>query len=158
MAPFIMTQRSIAPPLLVIAHSSFSQSFSYWINVATITFSVGVWATTLCGYLLDPHLHVRHKVLQQIRLQLPPNLTEAPYQTYFQLNYPIPVDRCMKNCEASSIDCNFSSFQYFLMILDAFDAETTGAFNAPKNIKNGSVVQKLSPKNLGVSNEVWDTV
>ena len=44
------------------------------------------------------------------------------------------------------------------MISDREEAHATGAFNAPKNIKNGSVVKKLSPKNLGVSNEFWDTV
>ena len=46
--------------------------------------------------------------------------------------------------------CNFSNFQYFLMILDAFDAQTTGLSNAPKNFKNGPVRKKLFPKNLGV--------
>ena len=59
--------------------------------------------------------------------------------------------RCIKNFEASLIYCNFSSFQYFLMILDAFEAQTTGAFNAPKNIENGQELEELSQKNVGVS-------
>ena len=44
------------------------------------------------------------------------------------------------------------------MISDREEAHATGAFNASKNIKNGPVVKKLSPKNLGVSNEFWDTL
>ena len=44
------------------------------------------------------------------------------------------------------------------MKLKAFEAHTSYGYFAPKNIKNGSVVKKLSPKNLGVSNELWDTV
>ena len=44
------------------------------------------------------------------------------------------------------------------MILDAFDAQTTGAFNAPKNIKNGQELEELSPKNLGVSIKLFYTV
>ena len=64
----------------------------------------------------------------------------------------VEIFRAVENHGASLIYCNFSSFQYFSIILDAFDAQRTGAFNAPKNIKNGSVVKKLSSKNLGVSN------
>ena len=37
------------------------------------------------------------------------------------------------------------------MILDAFEAQTTGAFNAPKNIENGQELEELSPQNLGVT-------
>ena len=44
------------------------------------------------------------------------------------------------------------------MISGREEAHGTGAFNAPQNIKNGLVAKKLSPKNLGVSNEVGDTV
>ena len=55
--------------------------------------------------------------------------------------------RAVENHRASSISCNFSSFQYFLMILDALVAQTTGAFNAPKNIKNGQELAKLFSKN-----------
>ena len=44
------------------------------------------------------------------------------------------------------------------MISNREEAHATGAFNAPKNIKNGPVVKKLFPKNLGVSNEFCDTV
>ena len=36
------------------------------------------------------------------------------------------------------------------MISKAFNAETIGVSNAPKNIKNGAVSEKLSSKNLGV--------
>ena len=43
-----------------------------------------------------------------------------------------------------SVSCNFLNFEYFLMISKAFDAETPGLSNASKNIKNGSVVEKLS--------------
>ena len=66
--------------------------------------------------------------------------------------------RCIENYEASLICCNFSSFRYCLMILDAFDAQTTGTFNAPKNIENGQELEELSPKNLGVIIELGDTV
>ena len=48
----------------------------------------------------------------------------------------------------------FSKNKHFSMISDREEAHATGAFNAPKNIKNGSVVKKLSQKNLGVSNEL----
>ena len=44
--------------------------------------------------------------------------------------------RAVKSHGTSLICCNFSSFQYFLMILDAFDAQRARAFNAPKNIQN----------------------
>ena len=44
------------------------------------------------------------------------------------------------------------------MKLKAFEAHNSCGHFAPKNIKNGSVVKKLSPKTLGVSNEVGDTV
>ena len=44
------------------------------------------------------------------------------------------------------------------MISDREEAHATGAFNAPKNIKNGSVVKKLSRKNRGVGVKLVDTV
>ena len=44
------------------------------------------------------------------------------------------------------------------MILDAFDAQPAGAFNAPKIIKNGQELEELSPKNLGVSIKLFNTV
>ena len=40
----------------------------------------------------------------------------------------------------------------------AFEAHYSCGHFKPNNIKNGSLVKKLSPKDLGVSNEVWDTV
>ena len=55
--------------------------------------------------------------------------------------------RAVENHGASLIGCNFSSFQYFLMILDAFEAQTTGAFNAPKNIQNRQELAELCQKN-----------
>ena len=44
------------------------------------------------------------------------------------------------------------------MISDRKEAHATGAFNAPKNIKIGAVVKKLSPKNRGVGVKLADTV
>ena len=44
------------------------------------------------------------------------------------------------------------------MISDRKDAHAAGAFNAPKNIKNGSVVEKLSQKKLGVGVYIGDTL
>ena len=44
------------------------------------------------------------------------------------------------------------------MKLKAFEAHYSCGHFKPNNIKNGSLVKKLSPKNLGVSNEVGDTV
>ena len=41
------------------------------------------------------------------------------------------------------------------MISDREEVHAAGAFNAPKN---DSVVKKLSPKNLGVSNDLGDIV
>ena len=44
------------------------------------------------------------------------------------------------------------------MISDREEAHAAGAFNAPKNIKNGPVVKKLSRKNRGVGIKLVDTV
>ena len=44
------------------------------------------------------------------------------------------------------------------MISDRKEAHATGAFNAPKNIKIGSIVKKLFPKNRGVGVKLLDTV
>ena len=44
------------------------------------------------------------------------------------------------------------------MKLKTFEAYASCGHFAPNYIEIGSVVKKLSPKNLGVSNEVRDTV
>ena len=44
------------------------------------------------------------------------------------------------------------------MKLKTSEAHNSCGHFGSKNIKNGSVVKKLFPKNLGVSNELWDTV
>ena len=67
------------------------------------------------------------------------------YWFFFIFNkYIIPSDRCMKNCEASSIGCNFWKNKYFLMKLKAFEAHYSCGHFKPNNIKNGSVAKKLS--------------
>ena len=47
---------------------------------------------------------------------------------------------------------NFSKNTYFLMKLKAFGADYSCGDFASKNVKIGSVVKKLSRKNLGVGN------
>ena len=54
--------------------------------------------------------------------------------------------RAVENHGASLIYCNVSSFQYFLMILDAFEAQTTGAFNALKTSKTDKNSQSYVEK------------
>ena len=65
------------------------------------------------------------------------------------VDFFVEIFRAVENHGASLIYCNFPSFQYFFMILDAFEAQTTGAFNAPKNIKNGQELAELCRKNRG---------
>ena len=46
--------------------------------------------------------------------------------------------------EGYKICSNFSKNKYFLIKLKAFEAETSRLSNAPKNIKNEAVSEKLS--------------
>ena len=68
----------------------------------------------------------------------------------------------MKSCisffhEVTKSTVTFRKYIFF-MKLKAFEAHFFCGHFAPKNFKNGSVVKKLSPKNLGVGIKLVDTV
>ena len=50
----------------------------------------------------------------------------------------------MKKLQQNVFGSNFSKNKYFLMKLKAFEAETTRLSNAPRNIKNGPIAEKIS--------------
>ena len=63
----------------------------------------------------------------------------------------IPAEKLYEDDKVLAFkDVNAQAPEHFLVIPKAFDSETTVLLYAPKNIKTGSVVEKLSSKNLGV--------